>query len=130
MIDPAILTTEFDIVAIREAVKETITFSSAPAFRNIISGVAAPFTNTTTDDEIDNSVRNIASFGAHAVGTASMSPKGASWGVVDPDLTVKNIRGLRVVDASVLASVANSSGCVLGLNSLPSHLCRVLIVKL
>jgi len=130
MIDPAILTTEFDIVAIREAVKETITFSSAPAFRNIISGVAAPFTNTTTDDEIDDSVRNIASFGAHAVGTASMSPKGASWGVVDPDLTVKNIRGLRVVDASVLASIANSSGCVIGLNSLPSHLYRVLIVKL
>jgi len=89
MIDPAILTTEFDIVAIREAVKETITFSRAPAFRNIISGVAAPFTNTTTDNEIDNSVKNIASFGAHAVGTASMLPKGASWDVVDPDYPLR-----------------------------------------
>jgi len=49
-------------------------------------------------------MRNIASFGAHAVGTASMSPKGASWGVVDPDLTVKKVQGLRIVDASVLAS--------------------------
>jgi len=49
-------------------------------------------------------MRNIASFGAHAVGTASMSPKGVSWGVVDPDLTVKKVQGLRIVDASVLAS--------------------------
>ena len=59
-----------------------------------------------------------------------MSPQGASWGVVDPDLAVKNVRGLRVVDASVLASIANPFHCVLGLNSLPSHLRRVLIVKL
>lgn len=120
----------FDIVAIREAVKEAITFSGAPVFHNIISGIATPFTNTTTDNEIDNSVRNIASFGAHAVGTASMSPKGASWGVVDPDLTVKNVRGLRVVDASVLASIPNPSGCALGFDGLLSHLCRVFIAKL
>jgi hypothetical protein len=33
-----------------------------------------------------------------------MSPKGADYGVVDPDLKVKGIRGLRVVDASVMVS--------------------------
>lgn len=39
---------------------------------------------------------------SHALGTAAMSPEGASWGVVDPDLWVKTTVGLRVVDASVI----------------------------
>jgi choline dehydrogenase-like flavoprotein len=34
-----------------------------------------------------------------------MSPVGASWGVVDPNLIVKKAVGLRVVDASVLPRV-------------------------
>jgi len=33
-----------------------------------------------------------------------MSPKGAKWGVVDPDLKVKGVEGLRVIDASILVS--------------------------
>ena len=41
----------------------------------------------------------------HAVGTAAMSERGASWGVLDPDLRVKGTKGLRVVDASALPYV-------------------------
>lgn len=37
-----------------------------------------------------------------------MTPKNAGFGVVDPDLTVKAVTGLRIVDASVLVSVAFS----------------------
>jgi hypothetical protein len=33
-----------------------------------------------------------------------MSPKGANYGVVDPDMKVKGIRGMRIVDASVIVS--------------------------
>jgi choline dehydrogenase len=40
----------------------------------------------------------------HPTGTAAMSPKGAHWGVVDPDLKVKGVEGLRIVDGSVLVS--------------------------
>ena len=38
----------------------------------------------------------------HPVGTASMTARDAKWGVVDPDLKVKGVEGVRVVDASVL----------------------------
>lgn len=33
-----------------------------------------------------------------------MSPRGAKKGVVDPDLKVKGVGGLRVADASVMVS--------------------------
>lgn len=39
----------------------------------------------------------------HGCRTARMSPSGAAWGVVDPDLRVKGAEGLRVVDNSVFA---------------------------
>ncbi|KAJ7794418.1 hypothetical protein B0H14DRAFT_3497013 [Mycena olivaceomarginata] len=38
-------------------------------------------------------VRSHAGPGYHIVGTAGMSPKGAQYGVVDPDLKVKGIAG-------------------------------------
>lgn len=31
-----------------------------------------------------------------------MSPIGANWGVVDPDLKVKGVKGVSVIDLSVL----------------------------
>jgi choline dehydrogenase len=37
-----------------------------------------------------------------------MSPKGSGWGVVDPDLLVKGVNGLRIVDASVFVSALNT----------------------
>jgi len=108
MIDPGFLTAEFDIVAAREALKSALTLSRAPAFQDIITGIMDPFTNVTTDAEIDRQLRNIALSGLHLVGTASMSPKGSSWGVVDPDLSAKNVQGLRIVDASVMVRLSSS----------------------
>ena len=104
MIDFGFFTEEFDIIAAREGFKSALTFSRAPVFQDIITGIMDPFTNVTTDAEIDRQLRT----GLHFVGTNSMSPKGANWGVVDPDLSVKNIQGLRIVDASVMVRLSSS----------------------
>jgi len=57
-----------------------------------------------TDAEILSYARSNANPGLHLVGTAAMSPVGAKWGVVDPDLKVKGAHGIRVVDGSVWVS--------------------------
>jgi choline dehydrogenase-like flavoprotein len=38
----------------------------------------------------------------HLVGSAAMSAPDADYGVVNPDLRVKGVTGLRIVDASVM----------------------------
>lgn len=59
-----------------------------------------------SDADIDAYVREQASTMFHPVGTASMSAWDAEWGVVDPDLKVKGVEGVRVVDASVFVSLS------------------------
>ncbi|KAF7341978.1 Aryl-alcohol oxidase-like protein [Mycena venus] len=104
LIDVASLTTDFDIFGLREAVKMTHRFLNATAWQGYILGPAAMANLSigASDAEIETYLRANAAPNGHIVGTASMSPKGAQYGVVDPDLTVKGVKSLRVVDASVL----------------------------
>ncbi|KAJ7652254.1 hypothetical protein B0H17DRAFT_958015, partial [Mycena rosella] len=65
-----------------------------------------PVANATTDADIDTYLGGQASTIFHPLGSARVSAKGAQAGGVDPDLRVKGIAGLRVVDGSVLVSAS------------------------
>ncbi|KAF9530999.1 hypothetical protein CPB83DRAFT_892268 [Crepidotus variabilis] len=99
IIDPRMVTTDFDKFALREAVRAVKRFASASSWSDYI---IAPYQTLagTTDDEIDSHVRQLSSTVFHPVGTAAMSSS-SSKGVVDSQLKVKGTAGLRVVDASV-----------------------------
>lgn len=105
-IDTGFLTTAFDIFAITEAVKAAKRFMAAPAWKGYVTGryEGTGFADANTDAEIAEYARNNAATVFHPTGTAMMSPYGANHGVTNPDLTVKNTLGLRVVDASVFVS--------------------------
>ncbi|KAF9444128.1 GMC oxidoreductase [Macrolepiota fuliginosa MF-IS2] len=108
LINPAYYTSEFDLLTVREGIKSAVKFSKAPVWKNVITGLVGPLNNATTDAEIDAFIKNNTGSGLHPVGTAAMSPKNASWGVVDPDLLVKHVCGLRIVDASVLPYIPSA----------------------
>ena len=74
------------------------------AWDGYIVGPIPPLVNTSTDAELEAYVRAGGLSVYHPTGTAAMSPKGVHWGVVDPDLKVKGVEGLRIVDGSVLVS--------------------------
>lgn len=86
----------------REAVKSARRFVAASEWKDYVLEPFGTFANATTDALLDDYIRSGVGTSAHAVGTASMSAKNATHGVVDPDLRVKRVSGLRVVDASVL----------------------------
>jgi choline dehydrogenase-like flavoprotein len=108
IINPNYLTSDFDQYAAVQALKDVFTFLRSESFEGYIDEPYGPLVNRTTDSQLLEYVRAYAQTIYHSVGTAKMSPIGADWGVVNPDLTVKGTKGLRVADASVFVS---SSRC-------------------
>jgi choline dehydrogenase-like flavoprotein len=128
LINPAIFADPYDLLAMRVAVKKARTFLSANAWKDYVIrplyNLAAAF---TSDDALDAYMREEAIGGAHPVGSAAMSPRGATWGVVDPDLLLKKASGIRIIDASVM--VCSYRACFLCLNltkSLDTAICAQL----
>ncbi|KAF9479119.1 alcohol oxidase [Pholiota conissans] len=108
LIDPKFLTTAFDITAMRESVKGALRFVKAPAWADYGVIPFGPLATVSSDNDIDNYVRSLATSIFHPVGTASMTKASSSNGVVNPDLTVKGTDGLRVVDASVFPFIPST----------------------
>jgi choline dehydrogenase-like flavoprotein len=83
-----------------------------------------PANQPTTDEEIDELIdRSLITF-YHPSGTCSMGAAGE--GVVDAELRVHGISGLRVVDASVMPTIpsANINAVVIGIaEKIAARLC-------
>jgi choline dehydrogenase-like flavoprotein len=105
VIDPGLLSHPADILIMVEAIKAAKHFLTAPAWDGYIIRPNGGLENITSDEQLADYVRTTGGTAFHPVGTCSMSPKGSSHGVVDPDLRVKNVAGVRVVDASILVGV-------------------------
>ncbi|KAH6904616.1 aryl-alcohol oxidase [Coprinopsis sp. MPI-PUGE-AT-0042] len=105
LINSGLLTAGFDVAALVEGVKAARRLVGAQAFAEWNLTLSAPFAEALTDIELYEVIKSVAQSGAHVVGTATMSPADAGYGVVNPDLRVKSVSGLRVVDASVMPHV-------------------------
>lgn len=66
-----------------------------------------PGPDITTDAEVEGYVREVAELLYHPVGTCAMGAPGSA--VVDPELRVNGITGLRVADASVMPTIVGGN---------------------
>jgi choline dehydrogenase len=103
-----------DIEVMRQAVRTAIEFLNTPEWQNFLNGAAMPtlaavveVIQSGRDDgnaAIDAHIRATTAIAFHPIGTCAMSPRGAAWGVVNPDFRVKGLSGLRIIDASIMVN--------------------------
>ncbi|RDB17146.1 Pyranose dehydrogenase 3 [Hypsizygus marmoreus] len=105
-VNPEYLNSELDMYLMREGIRKAMRLAEGPALKAYLGG--PPLYNPTTDAEMDVYIRSNGTNLHHPVGTASMSAKSAPYGVVDPDLRVKGVSGLRVVDSSVFPFIPSA----------------------
>src|SRR5450432_3696635 len=96
------LATDHDLSAIVRAIELARELGRQPALNAVREAEAIPGPNASKQDLLDLARTGAASFG-HPVGTARMGSDADA--VVDPNLRVHNVRGLRVADASVMPSI-------------------------
>jgi choline dehydrogenase-like flavoprotein len=102
VINPNYLNAEVDVFIMREAIRAVRRFVRAPVWKDYLN---LPPDVPLTDAELNKVIASNSGNLHHPVGTAAMSAKNADYGVVDPDLRVKGVAGVRVVDASAFVSV-------------------------
>lgn len=102
VIDFGVLTNPVDLKINLAAVKLSRVIYSSPHMAALGPVETNPGVNVTTDEAITTWIHNtLLPSAAHPCGTASMMPRDCG-GVVGPDLLVYGLRGLSVVDASIM----------------------------
>jgi len=99
-IQPRFLETENDQNAVAPVLEIARNLLAQPPTRKLIKEEEFPGESVATRQETIEYSRNTGTGMYHAVGSAAMGP--ADDDVVDPELRVRGVTGLRIADASVL----------------------------
>ncbi len=110
LIDPGYLADPADLEALVKAVVMVRDIAGRKPMRKMCAAEEAPGAGLRTDADIGDFVRRDVTTIYHPVGTCSMSgdarvDASRLAGVVDTELRVRGVEGLRVVDASVMPTV-------------------------
>jgi len=95
-----------DLTVLREGYKRALEVGEAHAMRPYRGVRVDPDQDLNTDAAIDDYIRRTAITMLHPVGTCKMG--GDDSAVVNPDLTVRGVGGLRVVDGSVMPDLVSA----------------------
>lgn len=101
------MSTEADVVKMRMGVRLIQQLAEQPELQRFIQ--PGSFRHMETDAEIDAFVRETGVTVDHPCGTCKMAVASDPDGVVTDDLKVRNVDGLRVVDASVMPDLTGGN---------------------
>ncbi|KAH6686310.1 hypothetical protein F5X68DRAFT_240578 [Plectosphaerella plurivora] len=95
------LSNPLDVTLLREGIRFARKIHAAPSIAALAPFEVAPGANVTADADLDAFIRGSAATLFHPCGTAKLGAR-EDGGVVDNDLKVYGVKGLRVVDASIM----------------------------
>ncbi len=107
VITPNYLSTELDCQTAIEAIRYTRRIMATESMKEHIAEEYLPDPKAESEDELLNQARNIANTIYHPTSTCRMGADESS--VVDPELRVRGVSGLRVVDASVMPEIVSGN---------------------
>ncbi len=93
----------------RACVRHTRRIFDAPAFKEYRGDEIQPGDEVQTDEQIDAFIREHAESAYHPCGTARMGAASDPDAVVDPELRVIGVEGLRVADSSIFPRITNGN---------------------
>lgn len=102
-IDPAYYEDQADLDAMVQGFRVVGEMVRAAPFAKFVDEPWKPASLNPSDDQIIDTIRTLSQTLYHPVGTCAMGSGGDA--VVDPELRVNGVEGLRVVDASVMPRV-------------------------
>ena len=109
LIQPNYLSTEDDRRVAADSLRVTRRIASQPALARYQLSEYKPGTQFQTDEELARLAGDMGTTIFHPVGTARMGPASDPDAVVDSHLRVHGVRGLRVVDASVMPTITSGN---------------------
>lgn len=110
LFDAGSFSDEADLEVLVRGVKRSIEILEAPALAKMIERRALPKPGLEKDDDaLRDYVRQTAKTVFHPSGTATMGPDHDKMAVVDDQLRVKGVTGLRVADASIMPTLVSGN---------------------
>jgi choline dehydrogenase len=109
LIAPNYLSTEYDRHVAANALRFTRRIVASPALAKYRPDEILPGTQYQSDEELAVAAGNIGTTIFHPVGTCKMGTRTDPLAVVDSELRVIGVRGLRVVDASVMPTITSGN---------------------
>ena len=106
-IDPAFLQDPYDWTISMEAFERGREIVNAPAFRDLIRKEAMPGSEVRTPDGIRAYIKEWSKTDYHPVGSCKMGSD--EMAVVDTQLRVHGLAGLRVIDASIMPTMLSAN---------------------
>jgi len=103
------LATENDKRTIRDGLKLVRRMAQTAPVKNFVAAELKPGIGVESDDALDAYIRATAATAHHPLGTCKMGPDRDPTAVVDPELRVRGVAGLRVVDASVMPDLVGGN---------------------
>ncbi|MBU1820839.1 MAG: FAD-dependent oxidoreductase, partial [Bacteroidetes bacterium] len=105
LINPKYLSDDADIETLRKAVQLVRDLAATPTFSELGSDELLPGTGA----DLDGFIRSQCSTLWHPAGTCKIGAEDDAMAVVDPQLRVYGVQGLRVADASVMPTVTSGN---------------------
>jgi choline dehydrogenase len=125
-IQPNYLAEEIDRRVLLAGMKLTLKLLRAPALMPYFERMHLPAPGVESDDELLAYAREYGGAGYHFCGTCRMGPAAEPLAVVDEQLRVRGLEGLRVADASIMPTMpsANTNASTLMIGEKASDMIR------